>query len=216
MRETLQRLGALFRATPKVSDAAGFAFLMGAESARIANKATIEYCRARTGVFFYALSEEKLFQDALEVSRWEAFAAVLQDVFILGEGVLRDHAVGRRDALADGLEFAFRREIERWPIPAHRTDWEDVLEAFPRRLRQSQLAEPKAPDVIAKMGGAVVWSVLPLHERYKNLDRDVVIGNLGFQLLALAEQIHREVELAPVARDITTWAGARSDSQPAD
>ncbi len=202
----LKALTTLLRPKPRIADAAAFAFLIGAESARIANKATIDYCRARTGIFWGALASEPAFAASLDVSRWEAFAAVLSDAFVLAEGELRAHVPGREAPLADALILAFETEVQRWPIPPHRTDWADVLAAFPLRLRQCQLAAPKPGNVIAQTGGETIWQLLPLHELYKDLDHAVIKGNLGFQLLALCEQLRREADLPAVARSFVDAA----------
>jgi hypothetical protein len=198
----LKTLQSLLRPKPRIADAPAFAFLIGAESARIANKATIDYCRARTGIFWGALSSEPAFAASLDIARWEAFAAVLADAFVLAEGEVRAHVPGQEADLAEALIQAFIAEVGRWPVPSHRSDWADVLSTFPTRLRQAQLAAPKPGNVIAETGGQKIWDLLPLHELYKDLDHAVIKGNLGFQLLALAEQIRREVDLPAVGRSL--------------
>ena len=70
----------------------------------IAQKCAIDYCRGKTGLASYALFTERPFLDALDVCRWEAFAAVLGDLLILAETALRPQVeAGERARLCEAL-----------------------------------------------------------------------------------------------------------------
>src|SRR5262245_55595018 len=60
-------------------------------AALIAQKCAIDYCRGKTGLASYALFTEKPFLEALDVCRWETYAAVLGDLLLIAEGQLRGH-----------------------------------------------------------------------------------------------------------------------------
>src|SRR3546814_10161627 len=95
---------------------------MGTQAAFISQKCTVEYCRARSGLMWEKLFRERAFLDALEICRWEAYAAVLVDVAVMIEAKMRP-ACGPAtpDVLADRLTDMVRVNLGRFPVPEHRT-----------------------------------------------------------------------------------------------
>ena len=90
-------------------------------AAFIAQKCAIDYCRGKTGLASYALFTEKPFLDALDVCRWETFAAVLGDLLIITEGCLRPHlAPAQHSALREALIGVHAAALTQLPAPAHR------------------------------------------------------------------------------------------------
>src|SRR5262245_63396611 len=83
-----RRLIAGLRPAP-IATAAALRTFLDERAALIAQKCAIDYCRGKTGLASYALFTEKPFLDALDVCRWETYAAVLGDLLILTEGYLR-------------------------------------------------------------------------------------------------------------------------------
>ena len=70
---------------------------VAAQTAYVAQRSVIEYCRARTGLNWGKLALERQFLDRLEVCRWEAYAIVLAEVAELALIRLRrDRAADRR------------------------------------------------------------------------------------------------------------------------
>src|SRR6266850_8348030 len=96
-------------------------------AAFIAQKCAIDYCRGKTGLASYALFTEKPFLDALDVCRWETFAAVLGDLLILVEGSLRPHVPAEQQArLIEALNGLYSAVLAALPLPAHRAQgWDD-------------------------------------------------------------------------------------------
>ena len=62
---------------------------MAAQSAFVAQKCTIDYCQARSGLMWPKLEKEASFRNALDRARWEAYPLVLSDVGIIIEGAAR-------------------------------------------------------------------------------------------------------------------------------
>src|SRR5512134_3180960 len=90
-------------------------------ASRIAQKCAIDYCRGKTGLASYALFTEKPFLDALDVCRWETFAAVLGDLLIVAEGLLRSHvAAEQRLRLSEAFTALYSAVLAALPPPAHR------------------------------------------------------------------------------------------------
>src|SRR5574342_1258858 len=87
----------LARLTPaRIATAEAFATFVEERAALVAPKCAIDYCRGKTGLASYALFTEKPFLDALDVCRWETFAAVLGDLLIVAEGLLRPHVAAEQ------------------------------------------------------------------------------------------------------------------------
>jgi len=107
----------------------------------VAQKCAIDYCRGKTGLASYALFTEEPFLKALDVCRWETFAAVLGDLLILGEGHLRPQAgAERRLLLCDALLRLHADVLDSAAPPPHRTQgWDDVITALAARLQASRI-----------------------------------------------------------------------------
>jgi len=73
-----------------------FADLLASEAAHVTQTSIIGYCHARTLLPFSELTREKLFRDAYTAARWQVFAAVLADLVVFSEGILRPAAAGRK------------------------------------------------------------------------------------------------------------------------
>ena len=161
----------------------------------IAQKCAIDYCRGKTGLASYALFTEKRFLDALDVCRWEAFAAVLSDLFVLAEGHLRPHASPlQRPCLADALVRLYTETLAAMPAPAHRPEgWGDVLAAFATRIAVAAGAEaPKAVEV-ADYSAKRLFETLPIHSSYRELDEEVVYGAVRFRMIAVNQELQRRL-----------------------
>jgi hypothetical protein len=162
-------------------------------AALIAQKCAIDYCRGKTGLASYALFEEKPFQEALEVCRWETFAVVLGDLFIIAEGHLRPHtAAGDRSRLCDALIGVYSAALAPLPLPLHRPGgWGDVTELFTSRLRAASLAEPRKAADIADHSAKRLFETLPIHSSYRELDEEPVYGSVRFRMVAVSQEMQR-------------------------
>src|SRR3546814_18517629 len=92
---------------------------------------------------------ERAFLDALEIGRWEAYAAVLVDVAVMIEAKMRP-ACGPAtpDVLADRLTDMVRVNLGRFPVPAHRPaapGWNDLVPLAALRLGLAPIAAPMPP-----------------------------------------------------------------------
>jgi hypothetical protein len=171
----------------------------------IAQKCAIDYCRGKTGLASYALFTEKPFLDALDVCRWEAFAAVLGDLLILVEGELRAHAgIEQRARLRETLAAMFSTILAEQPAPAHRAHgWSDAIAAFGMRLEAAGHGEPLQALDVADHSAKRLFETLPIHSSYRELDEEVVYGAVRFRMIAVRQEMQRRIAAEELAGRLT-------------
>jgi hypothetical protein len=170
----------------------------------IAQKCAIDYCRGKTGLASYALFTERAFLDALDVCRWETFAAVLGDLLILAEAALRPQVGSeQRERLCAALIDLHARILASMPSPAHRVQgWDDVAGAAALRLRAAAAgALPQALDV-ADHSAKRLFDTLPIHPSYRELDEEIVYGAVRFRMIAVNQELHRRLAPAELATEL--------------
>jgi hypothetical protein len=172
-------------------------------AAFIAQKVSNDYCQAKTGAFRSQIFKERTFLDALDVCRWEGFAAVLADVLLAIESFLRPAAAGREAALAERLFAMYKTALAADPTPAHRPDgWTDAIERARPRLLGAALAERRSPAEIALDSGHRLFDSLPIHMRYRELDEEMILGAVQFQMLATWEIMRERLRAPALVSDL--------------
>jgi hypothetical protein len=174
-------------------------------AALIAQKCAIDYVRGKTGQASHALFAEKTFLDALEVCRWETFAVVLGDLLILVESHLRPHAVAPADRarLCDALIGLHAAVLAALPVPEYRAGgWGDAIDSSALRLRSASLAEPQQIVDIADHSARRLFDTLPIHTRYRELDKEPVYGSVRFRMVAVSQDLGRRLRGAEVLRQL--------------
>ncbi|MCC7485758.1 MAG: hypothetical protein IT529_12330 [Burkholderiales bacterium] len=189
-RRVRSRFGPALIETP-----AGLATYVEERALFIAQKCAIDYCRGKTGLASYALFTEDTFLNALEICRWEGFAAVLGDLCILVEGHLRPHAPPERRArLADALLGLHAGILAAIPAPVYRPQgWGDVVDAFGPRLRNACATTPRGAADIADHSARRLFETLPIHSSMRELDEEVVYGAVRFRMIALNQEMRRRL-----------------------
>jgi hypothetical protein len=193
----LQRVMSKLRPAPVATADALKAFLQERASL-IALKCAIDDCRGKTGLASYALFAEKTFLEALDVCRWEAFAAVLGDLFILTEAHLRAHAAaGQHPLLAEALVRLHSEILGALPAPAHRPDgWGDTVASFGLRFASAVAAEASKALDVADHSAKRLFDTLPIHSSYRELDEEVVYGAVRFRMIAVNQELQRRLAAA--------------------
>ncbi|MFM2042823.1 MAG: hypothetical protein RLY86_1399 [Pseudomonadota bacterium] len=178
--------------TPVDTSAALSGFL-AAQSAFIAQKCVIEYCRARAGINWDKLFKEQAFVDAMEACRWEAYGAVLADVTVLAEGRLRAPAGAASARLPDRLIDLAGQALRHFgPAGNGRgEDWADVLAPLHDRLVRGQGADPLPAHAVGLVSGAAVYRLLPVHPDIRAHDRELVTNNIRFNLTQTADTMDK-------------------------
>lgn len=176
-------------------------------TAAISHKATWDYVRARLGVSWPQLFALPELRDALEICRWEAYAAVLADVAEVTQILLR-RAGAPEPPLAGVLVAMAERALVRHPVPSHRRNWNDVTESLRRRLERAALAPPKPVRLLGSLAARRVIEVLPVDDSLKREDSDFIENNIRFLLVRYYEDSERLVDLPAVVAAIRTGGRA--------
>jgi hypothetical protein len=206
----LSTLGAR-RESRRIADAAAFATFAGREALYLAQKTTIEYCRARSGFNYEKLFKEAMFNEAFDIARAEAFAACLSDVLLVAEARLRK-------AVPAGREAVFEASLRRSYVTALATvappagdaaRWEAATAEFATRLARVRLAPPRRPDEIARYGGRRLFEALPFDRSVVAHDGEMVVNALRFAMVRFDGLAADEIDVAALVADL---CGDRSDT----
>lgn len=158
------------------------AFVAG-EASYLAQKTVIGYCRVKTLYDYEKLLKEPVFRDAQEICRWEGYASTLGDILVLIEGWLRPADPAARKKLADSLVALYSTIINE-TVPPHRKDWTDSIVAFERRFALARDAEPAAPEQLVTESARLIHELVPIADRLKRNDLEVIAGDLRLHMLA--------------------------------
>ena len=148
---------------------------VAAQTAYVAQRSVIEYCRARTGLNWEKLALERQFLEHLEVCRWEAYAIVLAEVAELALIRLRRDRAADPQAYLPGLIAAGHAALVRHPVPGHRSTWTDAAEAIERHLARAVLAAPRPVHLLGLQSADAIFDLLPIHADLRPQDRDVAL-----------------------------------------
>lgn len=200
-----QELASRFR-RPRLDRLDALAEVMAAQSAFVAQKCTIDYCQARTGLNWPMLEKEAVFRDALDRSRWEAYPLVLSDVGIMIEGLLRPAIpLERHLLLSHWLIRTYGDCLDRYGPPRHRgagATWEDDIDRFRRRLGQVQLAAPRPVHEVGGESGGALHRLMPIHPSLTNLDARMIANNVKMRLCRVYEDLERDLDRGAVAAEL--------------
>jgi hypothetical protein len=178
LRRTLE-----FFFPPSVSTPDELKAFAAGEAAYLAQKTVIGYCRVKTMYDYEKLLTEPAFRDQQELCRWEAFAGTLADMLILIEGWLRPGDAEARRRLGDSLAALYRAILNE-EVPAHRRDWADAIAAFDSRFALARQSEPASPEQVVTETAKLIHQLVPIADRLKRNDREVINGDLRLHALA--------------------------------
>ncbi len=177
-------VGSYFDKEPPIADVAALENFLDRHAAFIVQKCIYEYSRARSGTMSMALFKEEAFLQAIDVSRWNAFPIGLGNVAEMVLNTLRPHAGDGQALLVDRLVEAVRAVTGRYPVPDGFPDmfWADARKELDVRLRRAALAEPKPVKDIPKPTIETFFNQLPIHERLRGHDYQLVQNNIRVNL----------------------------------
>jgi hypothetical protein len=172
-------------------------------AAFIAQKCAEDYCRNKVGLSHYALGEEQAYRDAMNVCRWEGYAAVLAGLAAVTQRALLE-AEFEATRVEAALVTLYGRILAQHPAPAHgRQGWDALIAELPGRLRAARADPPQPFAEIAAAAGKRLFEVLPIHHRYREFDEPVVIGAVHFNFVGFSDRFRREVDAVAVGRELT-------------
>lgn len=176
----------LFGASEPIVDRAGLAAFVDSNAAFVSQKCITEYCRSKAGVNWDKLMLEADFLDVVNVSRWQAFVHVLDDIVIILEGLLRPHCDGRLEELANALVALEDDVIKAHDIPiVPDGGWSEHLHQLKSRIGFLQEGPPHAPREIAKSSGEKVFEVQPIHGKLRHHDHELVVNSVRFLMMGV-------------------------------
>jgi hypothetical protein len=202
------------RRWPPVTTGQELADLIAAQTAYVAQRSVIEYCKARTGLNWEKLSLEQSFLDHLEVCRWEAYALVLADVAELALIRLRRDGAAAPQAYLPGLVAAARAALLRHPVPSHRTGWTDAAGALERHLARAALAAPRPVHLIGLQSADAIFDLLPIHASLRPEDRQMFQNSVRFAICGAFETMSRCLEV-PALEAALLAHGSEESAGPA-
>jgi len=188
---------------PAIASGEALGAFLDQNASLIAQKTIIGYCTVKTMLPLAELTKEKPFADALEISRWEAYAAALADLMIVAEGRLRPATGGRGYDLAARLTDLYEARLAMHPAPAHKADgWAGYVAALRQRLTTAQIAPPMAMVDVAAICAEHIYATLPIHERLREPDKPAIVANVQFMMVGLAHRFDAEIDSAAIVADL--------------
>jgi hypothetical protein len=177
--------------SPPVTTASELAEFLGAQTAYIAQRSVIEYCRARTGLNWEKLFAEPSFLDRLEVCRWEAYAVVLAEVAELALIQLRRYGAADPTTYLPGLVQAAHAALLRHPVPTHRTSWTDAADFTEQHLARALIAAPRPVHLLGVHSADVIFELLPIHADLRRQDRTMFQNSVRFAICGAFDEMTR-------------------------
>lgn len=195
-------LARLWRSGRPIRDIGELNAFLEQEAAFLSQRSSTEYCRARAGLNWTKLFLEKNFVDALSACVWRSFAAVLTDVLLVTETLLRPYAPpGEEIRLGERLADIGEDILRRHPVPPTVPEgWGPAIENIRSRLRVTSLAAPRAPDDIALTGARTLFSELPIHASLRGHDEEMVINSVRFGMVSFHTKLLERVDAGAVAK----------------
>jgi len=169
-------------------------------AALITQKTVIGYCYARTSLPLSELMRDKPFADAFERGRRQAYAAVLEDMFVVADRRLRSATTARQEDLAAALVTRFDAALAEAAI-AIAPDMRIAAAAQLRARLDTAEAQHSIAD-IARTSGERVYESMPIHERHRRLDRDSIIAGVRFLMVGLATEFDRRLNAPRIVADL--------------
>jgi hypothetical protein len=179
---------------------------MAAQSAFVAQKCTIDYCQARTGLNWPFLEKEAGFREALDYARWEAYPLVLSDIGIMIEGLLRPGLP--EDAkllLAHWMTRTYAACLERYGPPGHRSpgaSWEVDVDHFRRRIGLAQMAAPRPVHEVGGESGGALHRLMPIHPTLTQHDATMIGNNVKMRLCRVYADLEQQLEIEAIVGEL--------------
>lgn len=191
------------RKKPLLSDRAALVDWLDTRAAFLIQKGIHEYSRARAGLQWQAIYQEKMFIEALDIARWRSYPIGLALVSEVVDGILRPYATNA-PALAGALAVCALEAFDRHPVfPAiGEAEWREMRAELRGKVIAASLHPPKAVKDIPTPVQDRIFDLMPMHARIKQQDNLIVHNHLKTSLIAMSERFPAEFDLPAVARAI--------------
>lgn len=203
-------IGAIGRKPVKVTDWAGLVEVLRAGAAYLSQGASYSYLRARSGLAGPRLFQDEGFGFALNICKWEGFAAAAQDLVLVVEAEMRPEPRIDRMRLADALAALYRDILAAEPVPDHRktAGWEDLEAEFAARLPAVLQDPPRRPEVHSVFTARRLLQHAPIDDTIRAYDEEMVVNNVAFRFTDHLSHLRRSIDFSATAQDIARRVGA--------
>jgi hypothetical protein len=177
---------------PKAATPEALGAFLARQSAFVAQKTVLDYCRAKAGRQEARLFADPDFQVALRHCRWQTFAAAAQDVTAMAEAWLRPQATGHEATLAAALARLGGAVLDEAPAPAEeRASLDDAKAGLARYLTLLQDAPPRSADRLPLLAEAPLLASLPIHPEQRRGETPAIRGALRFHIVSSQQEMER-------------------------
>jgi len=194
----------MFRRPPPIADVGALEDFIDSHSAFLVQKSVFEYSRARAGIFWEKLFKEPDFKAAVDHARWHGFPIALGNLIEMVEGTLRPAAAGHEAELLDRLVDVGLAVVHRYPVPEGEPAdfWVTRSQWLRARLKDIQLAPPKAVKDIPLGTARQMFELMPIHKSLRGEDFVVVRNHLRSNLCRMYEDFHARLQVEPLIEDL--------------
>lgn len=184
---------------PRVDGPEALEILLSVETSRLAQRATTGFCHAKSGSNAELLFKEAVFLEALETSRWNAFALLLADLTMIVEGYLRPEGDIDKERL-----WAWLLKTHHKILASQQTmqDFTEAKSAFEGRLGRARLAPPGPAVDQVTQSCRPIYDSLPIHERLRGDDFEVISGLIHFGAATFRELLERRCNPSLILRGL--------------
>jgi hypothetical protein len=196
------------RPGPPVAAADELADFLAAQTAYVAQRSVLEYCRARAGLNWDKLFAEGPFIESFERCRWEAYGIVLAEVAELALIRLRRDGAADTERYLPGLMAAARGALLRHPVPGHRTSWTEAADAIEQHLARAVLAAPRPVHLLGLQSADAIFDLLPIHANLRPEDREMFRNSVRFAICRVFDATARGFDVAALETALSAAEGA--------
>lgn len=197
-----------FRRPPPIDDRASLVNFLDTRAAFLAQKSIWDYARGRSGPYFSMIVKEKEFLDGVDVARWKNYPYGLSIVAEMIDGLLLPLA-GEPVPLAHALRDAALEAFDRYPVPAAlgAGEWARSRADMSARIDAVALHPPKAVKDIPLPFAKVFFDTMPIHERLRENDFELITNQLRANLLNMHRDFLNYAKLDMLAANLMQPAG---------
>jgi len=200
----------LFWRKPPIADLEALAEFIDERGAFVVQKGIYEYARARAGHYAKVMFSERMFLDAVEVSRWTAYPLGLAMVTELAEGILLPHAAEARQRQLTHLSSLVLSTYDKYAIPEALSaeTWLAARAELARRLQLIGLHPPKRALDVPKPFARTYFDLMPIHPELRASDWPTTRSYLKIMMCNVHDELTQRMDAPLISRLLLQGAGA--------
>ena len=190
-----------FRRPPPIADREALAEFIDSSAAFLVQKGIYEYTRARAGHYAKVMFAEKMFIDAFNLARWQAYPLGLAMVGELVEGVLRDTRSDGLD-MSEWIRAIVLTTFDKHPVPPQigLAEWSRARDELALRLQHVRLHPPKRAMDIPETLAKPYFNLMPIHEKLRGRDFATTHNYLKVTMCNIHSELTRRLDVPAIVR----------------